>query len=76
MSADRRALHSPFSSSPVDAPLPAGGRDRLLPVERAPFREPPAPADEDDPPQCAQPPTARRRLGPGGAAYPADDATR
>ncbi|MCX5215914.1 hypothetical protein OG689_43005 [Kitasatospora sp. NBC_00240] len=72
---DRRALHSLFSSSPIDAPLPTGGRDRLLPVERAPFREPPAPADEDDPPQCAQPQTGRR-LGPGGAAYPANDATR
>ncbi|WP_329493617.1 hypothetical protein [Kitasatospora herbaricolor] len=76
MSADRRALHSPFSSSPVDALLTATGRDWLLPVERAPFLEPPAPADEDDPPQCAQPPIGRRRLGPGGAAFPAEGAVR
>ncbi|MFE3109708.1 hypothetical protein ACFXKJ_34210 [Kitasatospora indigofera] len=76
MSANRRALHSPFSSSPVHAPLPAGDRERLLPVERAPFLEPPAPADEDDAPQCAQPPAGRRPLGPGGAARLADGATR
>ncbi|MFE2916944.1 hypothetical protein ACFXKJ_26985 [Kitasatospora indigofera] len=75
MSANRRALHSPFSSSPVHAPLPAGDRERLLPVERAPFLEPPAPADEDDAPQCAQPPAGRRPLGPGGTAYPAGATT-
>ncbi|MFE3114200.1 STAS domain-containing protein [Kitasatospora indigofera] len=65
MSADRRALHSPFSSSPLDAPLPAEDGERLLPVERAPFLEPPAPAGEDDLPQCAHPQAGRRRLGPG-----------
>ncbi|MCX5215579.1 hypothetical protein OG689_41230 [Kitasatospora sp. NBC_00240] len=71
MSADRRALHSPFSSSTAHAPRPAEDGERLLPVERAPFREPPAPADEDDAPQCAQP-SAGRRLGLGGAALSAD----
>ncbi|MCX5216105.1 hypothetical protein OG689_44025 [Kitasatospora sp. NBC_00240] len=76
MSSDRRALHSPFSSSPVHAPLPAEDGERLLPVERAPFLEPPAPADKDDAPQCAQPQAGRRRLGPGGAAFPAAGATR
>ncbi|MFE4600471.1 hypothetical protein ACFRKE_06395 [Kitasatospora indigofera] len=75
MSANRRALHSPFSSSPLHAPLPTGDRERLLPVERAPFLEPPAPADEDDAPQCAQPPAGRRRLRPDGAAYPAGATT-
>ncbi|MFF1868793.1 hypothetical protein [Kitasatospora herbaricolor] len=64
---DRRALRSPFSSSPVHAPLPAEDRERLLPVERAPFLEPPASADEDDAPQCAQPRAGRRPLGLGGA---------
>ncbi|MCX5215575.1 hypothetical protein OG689_41205 [Kitasatospora sp. NBC_00240] len=74
MSSDRRALHSPSSSSPVDAPLPAEDGERLLPVERASFREPPAPADEDQAPQAAQPPAGRWPLGPGGAAFPAADA--
>ncbi len=73
MSADRRALHSPFSSPPVDAPLSAEGRDRLLPVERA--LQAPAPA-EDDQEQDTAPVTGRRHLGPGGAAIPADDAAR
>uniref|UniRef100_UPI002F916CC1 hypothetical protein n=1 Tax=Kitasatospora indigofera TaxID=67307 RepID=UPI002F916CC1 len=81
---DRRALHSPFSSSPLDAPLPAERRDRLMPVERAPFLQAPAPADEDQDqdehedgaPQGAQPATGRRRLGPGGATFPAEAADR
>ncbi len=72
MSADRRALWRPFSESPADAPLPAEGRDRLLPVERAPFLEAPAPAPaEDDQVPLPVAPAARRRLGPGGAAFPA-----
>ncbi|MFE3111454.1 hypothetical protein ACFXKJ_24590 [Kitasatospora indigofera] len=44
-------------------------------MERAPFLEPPAPAEEDDAPQCAQPPAGRPLLGPGDTAYPAGATT-
>ena len=77
MSADRRALHSPFSSSPVDAPLPAEDGERLLPVERAPFLQAPVPVEDDQAQEQGQAPVAgRRRLGPGGAAFSNNDAAR
>ncbi|MFD7982497.1 hypothetical protein ACFV4M_03840 [Kitasatospora indigofera] len=79
MSADQRALWRPFSESPVDAPLPAEGRDRLLPVERVPFLQAPVPVEDDqaqEPAPVSEVGAQRRRLGPGGAAFSADAAAR
>lgn len=64
MSSDRRPLYRPFSEPPVDVPVQADGRARLLAVERAPFQEPPAPVE-------AAPvvPGGRRLLSPGGLSF-------
>jgi hypothetical protein len=72
MSSDRRPLWQPFSEPAIDTPLQTEAeKHRLLPVERAPFQEPPATADIWQP---AAP--GRRPLGPGGNAFSSPDAER
>ncbi len=68
MTTDRRPLHRPLSAPPVDVPVQAGGRARLLAVERATLQEPAAPA-ESAPPTVAS--SGRRRLSPGGLSFSA-----
>ncbi|MFC8454114.1 hypothetical protein [Kitasatospora sp. NPDC057223] len=69
MTTDRRPLHRPPSGPPVDVPVRAGGRARLLAVERAPLQEPAAPAEAAP---RAMPLSGRRRLSPGGLSFSAD----
>ncbi|MFE2916942.1 hypothetical protein [Kitasatospora indigofera] len=69
-------MYSPFSSSPVDAPLPAEDGKRLLPVERTPFLQAPVVSAEVDQAQDWMAVAGPRRLGPGGAAFQAGDADR
>ncbi|MFI6448480.1 hypothetical protein [Kitasatospora sp. NPDC050543] len=66
MTVDRRPLWQPFSEPSADQP--ESGRERLLPVERSLFQEPPAP----EPDLSRQPAAgARRPLGPGGISFTA-----
>ncbi|MFJ3219491.1 hypothetical protein ACIPLC_26635 [Kitasatospora sp. NPDC086801] len=65
MTADRRPMWQPFSEPSADQP-PSEERERLLPVERSLFQEPPTP-DPDLPRQPAA--DARRLLGPGGLTF-------
>ncbi|MFC8453832.1 hypothetical protein [Kitasatospora sp. NPDC057223] len=57
MTTDRRPLHRPLSAPPADVPVQAGGRARLLAVERATLQEPAAPAEAAPP---AVPSSGRR----------------
>ncbi|MFF2549260.1 hypothetical protein ACFVUY_42800 [Kitasatospora sp. NPDC058063] len=67
MTADRRPLWQPFSEPSTDQP-PNEERERLLPVERSLFQEPPS-SEPDLPRQSAA--GARRPLGPGGLTFTA-----
>ncbi|WP_280703308.1 hypothetical protein [Kitasatospora sp. GP82] len=70
MSSDRRPLWQPFSEPATDRPVQVADQARLLPVDRAPFLEPPADDAPSAPPAV---PGARRRLGPGHLASAPDD---
>ncbi|MFJ9608545.1 hypothetical protein ACIRS1_19630 [Kitasatospora sp. NPDC101176] len=69
MNADRRPLWQPFSEPLVDQPA-VEERERLLPVERLPFREPSAP-EPGVPRQGAA--GGRTPLGSGGLTFAAAD---
>jgi hypothetical protein len=71
MTTARRPLHRPLSAPPADVPVPAGGRARLLAVERATLPEPAVPAEAALP---VVPSPGRRRLSPGGLSFSADAA--
>ena len=64
----RRPLHRSFSEPSVDVPVQADGRARLLAVERAPFQEPPVPAEAPS----LVPLSGRRRLSPDGLSFSVD----
>ncbi|MFB8290631.1 hypothetical protein [Kitasatospora purpeofusca] len=60
----RRPLWQPFSEPAAHTP-PPDGQARMLAAERSPFLEPTFVQDSAEP---RQPPSARRRLGPGATA--------